>query len=85
MKNKQQSLVRWDRHGKREQIRQLAERQGMKLSRFINWLADMALAQNEAEARFRAAAARGNPQKALRVLKLLDEQDARAGVSATKP
>ena len=84
MKAKQQSLIRWDRKDKRQRIKQLADSQGMKLNRFVNWLADMALAQHEAEARFRAAAARGNPKAAIRVLEALDRADAKTGVAGSK-
>lgn len=85
MKARQQSLVRWDRKEKREKIKPLAAQQGMKLNRFVNWLADMALAQHEAEARFRAAAARGNHKKAIRILEALDRADRRAGIAGSKP
>jgi hypothetical protein len=85
MKPKQQSLVRWDRKEKRDKVKALAAHQGMKLNRFINWLADMALAQHEAESRFRAAAARRNPQKAIRILEALHRADRRAGIGGTKP
>jgi hypothetical protein len=84
MNSKQQSLVRWDRKEKRDQIKALAARQGMKLNRFVNWLTDMALAQHEAESHFRAAAARGNVQKAVRILERLDAEDRRAGIAGTK-
>jgi hypothetical protein len=76
-KTKQQSLVRWDRTDKRERIKELAHGQGMNLNRFVNWLGDMALAQHEAEARFRAAAARGNVKKAIKILESLDHLDKR--------
>ena len=58
MRPKQQSLIRWDRKDKRLRVKQLADSQGMKINRFVNWLADMALAQHEAEARFGAAASK---------------------------
>ena len=67
-KTKQQSLVRWDRGDKRDRIKVLAKIQGMNLNRFVNCLGDMALAQHEAESRFRAASARANVAKAIRIL-----------------
>jgi len=82
---KQQSLVRWDRKDKRERIKELARLQGMNLNRFVNWLGDMALAQHEAEARFRAASARGSVKKAIHILESLDRADKRAGIAGTKP
>ena len=85
MKAKQQSLIRWDREDKRRRVKQLADSQGMKMNRFVNWLADMALAQHEAEARFRAAASRGNPKAAIRLLEALDRADAKAGIASAKP
>jgi hypothetical protein len=85
MRLKQQSLIRWDRKDKRLRVKQLADSQGMKINRFVNWLADMALAQQEAEARFRAAASKGNPKHAIRILEALDRADARSGIAGSKP
>jgi hypothetical protein len=85
MRAKQQSLIRWDRKDKRQRVKQLADSQGMKINRFVNWLADMALAQHEAEARFRAAASRGTPKAAIRILEGLDRADAKSGIAGSKP
>ena len=67
-KSKQQSLVRWGRNDKRDRMRELARVQGMNLNAFVNWLGDMALAQHEAHARFRAAASRADIPKAIKIL-----------------
>jgi len=43
------------------------------------------IAQNEAEVSFLAAAARGNPERGLRLLEKLNRQDRKNRIAATKP
>jgi len=57
---------------KHERLRRLADRQGLSLNKLVEEWANVALAQHDAEARFRAMATRGN---AKRGLALLDKPD----------
>ncbi len=58
---------------KHERLRRLAESRGMSMNRLVDEWATVALAQFDAETRFRALAARGS---AARGLELLDRADA---------
>lgn len=58
---------------KHERLRRLAESRGMSMNRLIDELATVALAQFDAQTRFRALAARGS---ASREIELLDRADA---------
>ena len=53
-------------------LRQLARQRGMSVNQFMQELSTLALAQFDAEARFRAKARRGDPAKGLKVLDKLD-------------
>ena len=57
---------------KHARLRQLAEAQGVSMNKLIDELATIALAQFDAETRFRARAAAGSPKKGLRALAKLD-------------
>jgi predicted transcriptional regulator len=60
---------------KHSRLRQLAERRKVSVNKLIDELSTVALAEFDAETRFRARAALGSPEEALR---LLDELDRRA-------
>jgi predicted transcriptional regulator len=49
---------------KHERLRRLAELHGTSLNKLVEEWANVALAQHDAEARFRAMAARGNAKRA---------------------
>jgi hypothetical protein len=57
---------------KHERLRRLAEQQGVSLNKLVEEWASVALAQFDAEARFRARGARGNPRRGLELLDQLD-------------
>ena len=57
---------------KHERLRLLAERHGTSLNKMVEEWANVALAQYDAEARFRAMAARGDVSKGLDLLDKLD-------------
>jgi predicted transcriptional regulator len=57
---------------KHERLRQLAERRSVSMNKLIEELAAVALAEFDAETRFRARAARGSREQALRLLAELD-------------
>lgn len=63
---------------KHARLRQLAEAQGVSMNKLINELATIALAQFDAETRFRARAAVGSPKKGLRALAKLDRHSGAA-------
>jgi hypothetical protein len=79
------SLIRWRGNHKLEQIRQIASRTGQSVNQMVNSWADMVIAQNEAEAAFLAAAARGNPERGLRLLEKLNRLDRKNQIVSTKP
>jgi len=58
-----------DKHAR---LRQLAEAQGVSMNKLMDELATIALAQFDAETRFRARAAAGSAAKGLRALAKLD-------------
>lgn len=58
---------------KHERLRRLAESRGVSMNRLVDEWATVALAQFDAETRFRTLAARGS---AVRGLELLDQADA---------
>ncbi|MBI4519637.1 MAG: toxin-antitoxin system HicB family antitoxin [Gemmatimonadetes bacterium] len=60
---------------KHARLRLLAERHGVSLNKLVEEWASVALAQFDAETRFRARSARGSPERGLR---LLDERFVRA-------
>jgi hypothetical protein len=83
---KASSTIRWDTAERRNELVRLARRKGYgSVNRLVNSLAEVVLAQEAAEATFRAAASRGNPKAALALLDELDERDRRKGLAGTKP
>ncbi len=57
---------------KHERLRQLAKRKDLSMNKLLDELATAALAEFDAETRFRARSALGSPEKALRLLDRLD-------------
>jgi len=79
------SLIRWRGTHKLERVQQIAIRNGQSINQMVNSWADMVIAQNEAEASFLAAAARGNPERGLRLLEKLNHLDRKNRVAGEKP
>ena len=67
--------------GKHERLRRLAESHGVSLNKLVDEWASMALAQFDAETRFRTRAAGGNAGRGLALLDKLDLAFKRRGVS----
>ena len=61
---------------KHERLRLLAERHGTSLNKLVEEWANVAVAQHDAEARFRSMAARGDVQRGLVLLDKLDREHA---------
>lgn len=59
---------------KHERLRRLAERQGISVNKLVDEWATVALAQYDAETRFRAMAARGSVRRGLDLLDKLDRE-----------
>jgi predicted transcriptional regulator len=59
---------------KHARLRQLAERRRISVNKLIDELSTVALAEFDAETRFRARAALGSPEQALRLLEDLDRR-----------
>ena len=59
--------------GKHERLKLLARSQGVSLNKLVEECAGMALAQFDAEMRFRARAARGQARRGLALLDRLDD------------
>ncbi len=59
---------------KHSRLRQLAESRGVSLNKLMDELATVALAEFDAETRFRARAASGSVAKGLKILDKLDRQ-----------
>ena len=57
---------------KHRRLQRLAKSQGVSLNRLVDDLSSVALAQYDAELRFQALAARGNPARGLRLLDKLE-------------
>ena len=57
---------------KHERLRQLAERRNISMNKLIEELSTVALAEFDAETRFRARAVLGNRHEGLRLLEELD-------------
>ena len=55
-----------------ERLRQLAKQKGVTVSQLLKELSSIAVAQFDAETRFRALARKGNPAKGLKLLAKLD-------------
>ena len=79
------SLIRWRGNHKLERVRHIASRSGQSLNQMVNSWADMVIAQSDVEASFLAAAARGNPERGLRLLEKLNRQDRKNRIFGTKP
>jgi hypothetical protein len=60
-----------DKHAR---LRNLARARGISINKLIDELATIALAQHDAEARFRAIAARGSKTEGLALLAKLDRE-----------
>jgi hypothetical protein len=58
---------------KHKRLKKLANRRGVSLNKLFEEWSTMALAEFDAESRFRLLAAKGNPKQALRILDKLDE------------
>ena len=67
-----------DKHAR---IRSLAERQGVSVNRLADELFTVAIAQHDAESRFRALAAKGSRERLLRLLDKLDRHFGQATAS----
>lgn len=61
-----------------ERLRRLAEARGVSVNKLIEELSTAALAEFDAETRFRIRAGRGNAHEGLRLLDKLDQADAGA-------
>lgn len=59
---------------KHARLRRLAESQGVSMNKLMDELATVALAQHDAEVRFRALAARGSAKRGLELLAKLDRR-----------
>ncbi len=57
---------------KHQRLQELAKSQGVSLNRLVDDLSSVALAQYDAEVRFQALAAKGDPALGLRLLDKLD-------------
>ena len=56
-----------------ERLKELARQRGLSVNKLMEELSTVALAQHDAETRFRALAARGSIEEGLRVLDRLDD------------
>ena len=63
---------------KHERLRNLAKTRGISVNKLIEELSTVALAQHDAEVRFRAMAARGSIKAGLALLDKLDKSFARS-------
>ena len=59
---------------KHARLRRLAESRGISMNKLIEELATVALAQHDAEIRFRTLAAKGSPARGLELLDKLDRR-----------
>ena len=64
--------------GKHQRLKNLAKSRGISLNKLIDELSTVALAQHDAEMRFRVLAARGSAERGLRLLDKLDRAFARS-------
>jgi len=60
-----------------DRLRQLARYRKVSLNHLVEELSTAAIAEFDAETRFRARAAAGSPEKALEILEKLDRADGR--------
>jgi predicted transcriptional regulator len=63
--------------GKHQRLKHLAKARGVSLNKLIDELSTVALAQHDAEMRFRVRASRGSAERGLRLLDKLDRAIAR--------
>jgi len=63
---------------KHQRLKQLAKSYGISVNKLIEELSTVALAQHDAEMRFRSQAARGSAERGLKLLNKLDRAFARA-------
>ncbi|MDP8982881.1 MAG: toxin-antitoxin system HicB family antitoxin [Acidobacteriota bacterium] len=63
--------------GKHQRLKHLAKARGVSVNKLIDELSTVALAQHDAEMRFRALAERGSAKRGLRLLDKLDRGFAR--------
>ena len=63
--------------GKHQRLKHLAKSHGISVNKLIEELSTVALAQHDAEMRFRAQAARGSAERGLKLLDKLDRAFAR--------
>ncbi len=63
---------------KHERLRQLAKSRNISINKLFEELSTAALAEFDAEIRFRTRAALGSPAEGLRLLRRLDEQEAKS-------
>jgi hypothetical protein len=66
------------RESKHDRLRRLAASRGVSMNKLIDELATVAIAQHDAEVRFRAIAAKGSPKRGLALLSKLDRHFARS-------
>ena len=59
---------------KHERLKELAKVRGMSLNKLMEELSTIALAEFDAETRFRAMAAQGNPKRGIAILDKLDDR-----------
>ncbi|MEN9518392.1 MAG: hypothetical protein RLZZ381_980 [Cyanobacteriota bacterium] len=57
---------------KHERLKELAKARGMSLNKLMEELSTIALAEFDAETRFKAMAAKGNPERGIAILDKLD-------------
>jgi len=57
---------------KHERLKELAKARGMSLNKLMEELSTIALVEFDAETRFRAMAAQGNPERGIAILEKLD-------------
>lgn len=80
------TTIRWDTPEKAQKVKAIARERGSgSLNKLVNSWADAVINAEAAEASFRAAAKRGNPQRLLAVLDKLDREDQAAGIAGTQP
>ena len=63
---------------KHERLKALAKARGMSVNKLIEELSTIALAEFDAETRFRALVAQGNPDKGIAILDKLDSYFSKA-------
>ncbi len=64
---------------KHERLRRIAKARGISVNRLLDEMATIALVQHDAEAHFRAAAARGSRKRGLAILDVLERHHAKPG------